>query len=155
MQGISVCWFYILQLYYSHWLESLGLQGDPTSQRKSVLNIHWKDWCWSWNSNTLALQCEEPAIWKDPDAGKDWRRERKRTTEDEIVGWHQWCNGHEFDYTLGVGDGQGILACYSPLGRKELDTTEQLNWNTHEELSFSKRSDDMNLIYFIVHLTLN
>ena len=55
--------------------ESLGLQGDPTSPswRKSVLNIHWKDWCWSWNSNNLATLCEELIHWKRPDAGKDWR----------------------------------------------------------------------------------
>ena len=48
--------------------ESLGLQGDPTSpsQRKSVLNIHWKDWCWSWNSNTLATWCKELTHWKRP-----------------------------------------------------------------------------------------
>ena len=66
-------------------------------------------------------------IWKDPDAGKDWRWE-KGTTEDEMVGWHHWLNGHEFEYSLGVGDGQGSLACCSPWGCKESDTTEWLNW---------------------------
>ena len=66
--------------------------------------------------------------WKDPDAGKDGRREEKGTTEDEMVAWHHWLNGHEFEYTLGVGDGQGGLACWSPWGRKESDTTEWLNW---------------------------
>ena len=78
--------------------ESLGLQGDPTSPswRRSVLGVHWKDWCWSWNSNTLATWCEELTHWKDPDAGKDWRREEKGMTEDEMVGWHHWLNGHEF-----------------------------------------------------------
>ena len=62
-----------------HSWESLGLQGDPTSpsQRKSVLNITWKDWCWSWNSNTLATWCEELTHLKRPDAGKDWRQEEK------------------------------------------------------------------------------
>ena len=48
-------------------------------------------------------------------------------TEDEMVGWHHRLNGHEFDQALGVGDGQGSLAWCSPRGRKELDTTEQLN----------------------------
>ena len=67
-------------------------------------------------------------IWKDPDAGRDWGQEEKGTTEDEMVGWYHWLNGHEFEWTLGVGDGQGDLACFSPWGRKELDTTEQLNW---------------------------
>ena len=67
-------------------------------------------------------------IWKDPDAGKDWRQGDKGTTEDEMVGWHHQLDGHEFEPALGVGDGQGSLACCSPWGRKELDTTEQLNW---------------------------
>ena len=67
-------------------------------------------------------------IWKDPDAGKDWRQEEKGTTEDEMVGWHHWLNGHEFGWTPGVGDGQGGLVCYRPWGRRELDTTEQQNW---------------------------
>ena len=66
-------------------------------------------------------------IWKDPDAGKDWGQEEKGTTEDEIAGWHHWLTGHEFGWTLGVGDGQGGLICCSPWGRKESDTTEQLN----------------------------
>jgi len=59
--------------------ESLGLQGDPTnqSQRKSALNIHWKDWCWSWSSNTLATWCKDLTHWKKPDVGKEWRQEEK------------------------------------------------------------------------------
>ena len=67
-------------------------------------------------------------IWNDPDAGKDWRQEKKGMIEDEMVGWHHWLNGHEFGWTLGVGDEQGGLVCCSPRGRKELDTTEWLNW---------------------------
>ena len=67
-------------------------------------------------------------IWKDPDIGKDWRRKEKGTTEDEMAGWHHWLNGHEFEQTPGVGDGQGSLACCSPQGRKESDATEWLNW---------------------------
>ena len=51
---------------------------------------------------------------KDPDAVKDWRRAEKEMTEDEMVGWHHQRNGHEFEQALGVGDGQGSLACYSP-----------------------------------------
>ena len=66
-------------------------------------------------------------IWKDHDAGKDWRLEEKETTEDEMVGWHHWLDGHEFKQAPGVGDGQGGLACCSLWGRKELDTTERLN----------------------------
>ena len=67
-------------------------------------------------------------IWKDPGAGEDLRWEEKGTTEDEMVGWHHWLNGHEFEKAPGVGDGQGSLACCSPWGHKESDMTEQLNW---------------------------
>ena len=56
-------------------------------------------------------------IGKDPDAGKDWRH-KKGTTEDEIVGWHHWLNGHEFEQTPGVGAGQGGLVCYNPWGHR-------------------------------------
>ena len=68
--------------------ESLGLQGDPTSpsSRKSVLNIHWKDWCWSWNSNTLATWCEELPHWKRP---RCWKRLKARG-EGDNRGWDGW-----------------------------------------------------------------
>ena len=59
---------------------------------------------------------------------EDWSREEKGMTEDDMVGWHHRFNGHEFEQALGVGDGQGSLVCCSPWGRKELDTSEQLNW---------------------------
>ena len=104
--------------------ESLGLQGDPTSPswRKSVLNIHCKDWCWSWNSNTLATWYEELTHWK-----RHWCLERLKTGgkgDDGWDGWHHQLDGHEFEQALGVGDGQGGLACCSSWGHKELDTTE-------------------------------
>ena len=65
---------------------------------------------------------------KDPDAGKDWRREEKGMTEDEMVGWHHQLNGHELEQAPGVGNGQGGLACCSPWVLKESDMTEWLNW---------------------------
>ena len=68
-------------------------------------------------------------IGRDPGAGKYWRREEKGATEDEMVGWHHRLNGHEFEQTPGDGEGQGGLACCSPWGRRESDTTEQLNNN--------------------------
>ena len=67
-------------------------------------------------------------IWKDPVAGKDWGQEEKGMTEDEMVGWRHRSDGHGFGWTPGVGDGQGGLACCGSWGRKELDTTERLNW---------------------------
>ena len=83
-------------------------------------------------------EAEAPVLWpldlkswligKDPDAGKDLRQEEKETTEDEMVRWHHWFVEHEFEQASGGGDGQGSLTCYSPWGRKESDTAEQLNW---------------------------
>ena len=85
-------------------------------------------------------EAETPILWppdvenwfigKDPDAGKDWRREEKGTTEDEMVGWHHRFDGHEFEQAPGVGDRWGSLVCCSPWGHKEPDMTEWLNWLT-------------------------
>ena len=67
-------------------------------------------------------------IGKDSDAGRDWGQEEKGTTEDEMAGWLHRVDEHEFEWTLGLGDGQGGLACCSSWGRKEPDMTERLNW---------------------------
>ena len=112
--------------------KSPGLQGDPTSPfwRRSVLGVHWKDWCWSWNSHTLGTWCAELTYWKRPWC---WTR-LKAGGEGDDRGWDIWLDGITslMDMSLtklpGVGDGQGSLACCSPWGCKELDTTEQLNW---------------------------
>ena len=110
--------------------ESPGLQGGQTSPswRRSVLNIHWKDWCWSWNFNTLAAWFEELSHWKISWCWERLSREEKGMTEGEMVGWHHWLYWHEFEQASGVGDGQGILACWCPCSCKESDTTERLNW---------------------------
>ena len=68
-------------------------------------------------------------IWKDPGTGKDWRQEKKGTTEDGMVGWHCRLDGHEFEQAPGVGDGQGGLVCCSPWGHRESELTERLNWS--------------------------
>ena len=83
-------------------------------------------------------QAETPVLWpppakswlmgKDSDAGRDWGKEKRGTTEDEMAEWHHRLDGHEFEWTPGVGDGQGGLACFNSRGRKESDMTEQLNW---------------------------
>ena len=80
---------------------------------------------------------EAPILWppdvknwligKDPDSGKDRRQEKKGTTEEQMIGWHHWLNGHEFEQASGDGEEQGNLACCSPWGHKESDMTEQLN----------------------------
>ena len=83
-------------------------------------------------------ETETPVLWspevknwhagKDPDAGEDWRQGEKGTTVGEMIGWHHWLNGHEFEQAPGVGEGQGSLVCCSPWGCKESNMTEQLNW---------------------------
>ena len=80
---------------------------------------------------TLILWPPDAKNWlisKEHDAGKHRRQEKKGTSEDEMVGWHHWLSGHEFEQDPGVGDIQGNLACCSPWGGKELDLTKQLNW---------------------------
>ena len=95
------------------------------------------DQSWVFIGRTDA-EAETPVLWspdaknwltgKDPAAGKDWRQEEKGTTENEMAEWHHRLDGHEFEWTPGVGDGQGSLACCSSWGHTELYTTEWLNW---------------------------
>ena len=81
---------------------------------RSTLNIHWKDRCWSWNFSTVATDGKTQLIGKDLDARKDWRQEEKGMTEDKMVGWHHQLNGHEFEWTPGIGDEQeGLVWCNS------------------------------------------
>ena len=78
-------------------------------------------------------------IWRDPDAGKDWGWEEKRTTEEKMVGWHHQLNGHGFGWTPEVGDGQGSLAHCGSWGREESDMTERLNWTEYASLKLLTR----------------
>ena len=92
---------------------------------------------WIFKQRTDA-EAETPVLWpphakswligKDPDAGRGWGQEEKGTTEDEMAGWHHRLDGHEFEWTPGVGDRQGGLACCDSWGRKKSDVTERLNW---------------------------
>ena len=104
---------------------------------KEIQPVHSKDQSWVFFGRNDA-KAETPVLWppqakswligKDSDAGRDWGQEEKGTTEDEMAGWHHWLDGCEFEWTPGVGDGQGGLACCDSWGRKYLDTTERLNW---------------------------
>ena len=105
---------------------------------KEIQPVHPKgDQSWVFIGRTDA-EAETPILWpphakswltgKDPDAGRGWGQEEKGTTEDEMAGWHHRLDGQEFEWTPGVGDGQGGLACCDSWGHKESDTTEQLNW---------------------------
>ena len=109
-------------------LESLGLEIKPVNPKRTQ--------SWIFIRRTDA-KTEAPILWppyvkswligKAPDAGKDWRQEEKGVTEDEMVGWHHWLDGHEFEQALGDGEGQGSLACCSPWGHRESNRSELLN----------------------------
>ena len=109
--------------------ESLGLHGDPTS----------RSWC-SLEGLMLKLKLQyfghlmrRVDSLEKTDAGRDWGQEEKGTTEDEMAGWHHRLDGCEFEWTPGVGDRQGGLACCNSWGRKKLDTNERLNWTELKE----------------------
>ena len=122
---------------WSFWTVVLKKTFESPLDCKEIQPVHPKgNQSWIFIGRT-DVETETPILWpsdvknwligKDPDAGKDWRRE-KGTTEDEMIGWHHWLNGHEFEYALGIGDGQGSLSCCCSWGHKESDTTEGLNW---------------------------
>ena len=105
-------------------------------------------------------EAETPILWlpdvknqligKDPDAGKILKVGGEGVTEDEMVGWHHWLDGHAFEYAPGVGDGQGSLACCSPWGRKESDTTELLNWWWYNMYKYKIRYQYTNTIFISI-----
>ena len=108
---------------------------------KEVQSVHPKgDQSWIFFGRTDA-EAEMPIlwppdlknwlVWKDPDAGKDWRWE-KGTTEGEMVWWNHWLHGHELEQTPRYGEGQRSLAWCNLCGRKESDIAEQLNWGKRE-----------------------
>ena len=115
------CWRRLLRVPWtarrSNWVNSKGNKpwifiGRTEAEAESP--IIWPPDAKSW------------LIWKGPNAGKDGRQEEKRMTENEMVGWHHWLNGHEFRWTPGASDGEGGLVCHGSQGHKELDTTERL-----------------------------
>ena len=101
--------------------------------------------CWSGSPLPSVPAAYSAIIWppdaknwligEDPEAGKDWRQEERGTTVDEMLRWHHWLNGHEFEQALGDGEGQGSLVCYSPWDCKVSDMTEWLNNNINRKTS--------------------
>ena len=123
---------------------------------KEIPPVHSKgDQSWVFIGRTDA-EAETPILWpphakswligKDPEAGRG--QEEKGTTKYEMAGWHHRLDGREFEWTPEFGDGQGGLACCDSWGRKESDTTEQLNWDIFLELScfFDDPTNVSNLI---------
>ena len=109
---------------------------------KEIQPVHPKgDQSWVFIGRTDA-EAETPILWpsdakswltgRDPDAGKDWEQEEKRMTEDEMVGWHHRLDGHGFGWTLGVGNGQGGLACWGSWGSQRVrnEWVSELNRTT-------------------------
>ena len=122
-----------------------GLLRVPWIARRSNQSI-LKEISPEYSMEGLMLKLETSIPWlldvknwlseKDPDAGKDWRQEKKGTAEDEMIGWHHQLDEHEFDQAPRVGNGQGDLVCCSPWGCKESDITEWLNWTEGDRESF-------------------
>ena len=117
-------------LPYHHGFQTISLSSleNPTQVKLKTSITHLSCSAVTTPPHTVTEDFRTQLIWRDPDAGKDWGQEEKGTMEDEMVGWHHWVNGHEFGWTPVVGVGQGGLACWGSWGRKELDTTEWLNW---------------------------
>ena len=128
------------QKNWCFWTVVLEKTHESPLDCKEIQPVHPKgDHTWVFISRT-DVEAETPILWppdakswligKDLDAEKNWGQE-KGMTEDEMVGWHHWLDGHGFGWTPGVGDGQGGLECCGSWGHKELDTTERLNcWLT-------------------------
>ena len=124
------------------WTAVLEKTLESPLESKKIQPVHPKgNQSWIIIGRTDA-EAETPILWppdmknwlfrKDLDAGKDWRWEEKRMIEDEMAGWHHRLNGHEFEWTPGVGDGQGGLACCGPWDLKESDMTQLMNWTTED-----------------------
>ena len=132
------------------WTVVLEKTLDSPLDCKEIQPVHSEgDQPWDFFGGNVA-EAEVPVLWpphakswligKDSDAGRDWGQEKKGMTEDEMAGWHHWLYGRESNWTPGVDDGQGGLACCDSWGRKESDMTERLNWT---ELNVSCNCDKL------------
>ena len=125
-------WMVVLEKTFESPLDCKEIQPVNPKGNQSWMLIGMTDA----KAETLILWPPDVKNWptgKDPDAGKDWRQEEKGTTEEEMVGWHHWLNGHEFEQTLEDGGGQRSLVCCSPWSCKQSDTI--YDWTTTEQLS--------------------
>ena len=129
---------------------------------KKIQLVHPKgNQSWMFIGRTDA-DAETPKFWpldvknwllgKYPDPGKDWRKEEKGTTEDEMVRRHHRLDGHESEQAPGVGDGQGSLVCFSPRGHKESHMTEWLNWTELIDWASSDSASDIFPGFLLLHI---
>ena len=95
-----LCWRSLLRVPWA------ARRSNQSTLKEMSPDIHWKDWCWSWRFYTFSPDRKCWITGKDPDSEKDWRQEEKEMTEDEMAELHHWLDGHGFEQTLGVGDGQ-------------------------------------------------
>ena len=102
---------------------------------------------WKWKLQYWPFDAKSWFNWKAPGAGKNWGQEEKGRTEDVMVGWHHQLNEQGFGWILGVGDGQGGLACCGSWGHKESDMTEWLNWTAPSRVS--EINKNMNIKYYV------
>ena len=122
------------------WRVTLSPWGHKESDMTEQLNTITHAWSIKDQYFGHLMQRADAKSWlirKNPDAGKDWRQEEKGTTEDEMVGWHHWLNGYEFEQALGDGEGHRSLAICNPWGHKESHTSVQLTCPSWREMSFN------------------
>ena len=141
------------------WIVVLEKTLESPLDYKEIQSVNSKgDQSWVFIGRTDA-KAQTPILWpphakswligRDSDAGRDWGQKEKGTTEDEMAGWHHQLDGRGFGWTLGVGDEQGGLACCNSWGRKELDTTERLNWTESWILVLLLKLSYSNEIYIV------
>ena len=136
MYGCESCTIMKAECWRCFWTVVLEKTLESALDYKEIKSVHPKgDQSWVFIGRT-DVEAETPILWppdgkswlirKDPNSGNDWRQEEE-TTEGEMVGWHHWLDGHEFEQAPGIGDAQGRLACCNPWGCKVPDVTEWLN----------------------------
>ena len=139
------CWRRLLRVPWT------ARRSDQSILKEINPEYSWRDWCWSWSFNTLATWYEEPTHWKRPWCWERLKAGREGDDKDEMVGWHHRLNAHKLEQTPEDSEGQGSLACCSPLSHRvghNLANEQQWVW------SFRRDSSDTSLFPYQVHLPI-